>query len=55
MIRRLVPHWLALQILGRDPWDAGDWTLDEALTIELIAESIALEQRVAAAMKQARR
>jgi len=51
--RRLVQHWAALHHdLGRDPWLAGSWTLDEALVIEVYAEDAALSRRVAAAQRR---
>jgi len=53
--RRLVQHWATLHTqLGRDPWQAGCWTLDEALVIECFAEDAALNARVAAAQRRAR-
>ncbi len=50
MTRRLVPHWVTLhQDLGLNPYHAGGWTLDEAVTAEVYVEQAALARRVAAA------
>ena len=50
--RRLVQHWVTLhQHLGRDPWQADCWTLDEALVIETYALDVALKARVSHAQR----
>lgn len=56
MTRRLVPHWVALQhvLPGFDPWQAGEWTLDQALVLEVLADDVALSARVARAARSRR-